>query len=58
MPEYTYRDFPYSQGTIGCKECILFHDGILKGECECKNCQCFLFKINQPIRSSMESEDK
>ena len=48
-----------------CKDCLIFHDGILKGECRCNNCNCNKQRIwqinkelNTPITSTMESCDK
>lgn len=43
---------------MSCKNCLIFHDGILKGECKCEECDCYniwLFQknvgINKPIRT-------
>lgn len=35
-----------------CKECHIFHDGVLKGECRCKICTCndeWIFNKNRDI---------
>lgn len=43
---------------MSCNLCMIFHDGILKGECKCKNCTCYSewlyeknVEINKPIRT-------
>lgn len=28
-----------------CKDCLIFHDGVLKGECNCTKCECNKFRI-------------
>lgn len=34
-----------------CKDCVIFHDGVLKGECRCSWCICrelWLRELNKP----------
>ncbi len=40
-----------------CKNCLIFHDGVLKGECVCKECDCYSkwlwqknFELNRPMK--------
>ena len=48
-----------------CKDCLIFHDGVLKGECRCALCDCYFvyrwnknWEINNPITKIINGDEE